>query len=75
MSTAKLTLSCHDCCVPDMQEHYKMGVALSPLRAQNVLLLGSGMSFHNMQKFVRSDRPGQMGGGSKALPGKVSRAC
>jgi aromatic ring-opening dioxygenase catalytic subunit (LigB family) len=32
-----------------------MGAALAPLRQQDVLLVASGMSFHNMRKF--SDGP------------------
>lgn len=31
-----------------------MGMALAPLRSQNVLLLGSGMSYHRMDGFART---------------------
>ena len=36
--------------------HIKMGQALRPLREEGVLLLGSGMSFHNMQALMSSMR-------------------
>jgi 4,5-DOPA dioxygenase extradiol len=35
----------------DASRHVRMGQALAPLRNENVLILGSGMSFHRMKVF------------------------
>lgn len=40
---------------PDL--HIRIGEALSALRRQNVLLIGSGFSFHNMRAFTFSAHP------------------
>jgi len=39
----------------DPATHIRMGKALSTLREEGVLILGSGMSFHNMQAFFTPD--------------------
>ncbi|MCP3126847.1 class III extradiol ring-cleavage dioxygenase [Shewanella sp. KJ2020] len=39
----------------DPSAHIAIGEALSPLREQGVLIVGSGMSFHNMRAFFSSD--------------------
>ena len=43
----------------DAGVHIDIGKALAPLNAENLLLLGSGFSFHNMQALMskRDDRP------------------
>lgn len=39
----------------DPATHIALGEAISLLRSQNVMIIGSGMSFHNMQAFFRPD--------------------
>jgi aromatic ring-opening dioxygenase catalytic subunit (LigB family) len=45
----------------DPKEHIDFGKALAPLRNENVLIIGSGLTYHNMQ--------GLMGGGSSITEG------
>ena len=40
----------------DPAQHIALGRALNFLRAQNVLIVGSGMSFHNMRAFFSNDQ-------------------
>ena len=41
----------------DPEDHLRLGQALSPLLEENVLILGSGFSFHNMRAFVWRNTP------------------
>jgi len=41
----------------DPAEHIAVGKALEPLRDRNVLIVGSGMSYHNMEAFRRGLPP------------------
>jgi aromatic ring-opening dioxygenase catalytic subunit (LigB family) len=55
----------------DPAEHLAIGRALAPLRDEGVLLLGSGMTYHNL----RSIRTGAAGGTSQAFDAWLREAA
>ncbi|MDY0029721.1 MAG: class III extradiol ring-cleavage dioxygenase [Pseudobdellovibrionaceae bacterium] len=43
-------------------DHFKIGKMLTPLRAENVLIIGSGMSYHNMRVLMSRGRSENLSG-------------
>lgn len=40
----------------DAEQHIRLGHCLAPLREQNIAIIGSGMSFHNLQAIFAGER-------------------
>ncbi len=40
----------------DAEQHIRLGRCLAPLREQNIAIIGSGMSFHNLQAICAGER-------------------
>ena len=56
----------------DPADHIRIGRALTPLRDEGVLIIGSGMSFHNMQAMMR---PGAALDRSREFDSWLGDAC
>lgn len=54
--------------------HMAIGRALSPLRSHNILILGSGFSFHNLRAFL-SSRADALDPGNEAFQNWVVETC
>ncbi|RLA45141.1 MAG: dioxygenase [Gammaproteobacteria bacterium] len=58
----------------DPQTHINIGKALSDLRKENVLIVGSGLSFHNMDAFL-SKSDGVMDAKNRAFEDWLAHTC
>lgn len=58
----------------DPERHIQMGQALSALRNDNILILGSGFSFHNLRAMMTAE-PGQIDPGNEAFEQWLVETC
>ena len=58
----------------DAAQHIALGQALAPLRNEGVLIIGSGMSFHNMQAFYHA-ADSEQGGWLRAFDHWLRETC
>lgn len=58
----------------DPESHIRIGQALSGLNQQNILILGSGLSFHNL-KAIFSHKPGQLDEQNEAFENWLLETC
>jgi aromatic ring-opening dioxygenase catalytic subunit (LigB family) len=57
----------------DPHEHLAMGKALAPLRDEGVLIVGSGLSYHNMRSFMYGNAAA--GAASEEFDGWLRETC
>ncbi|KAI9091782.1 Extradiol ring-cleavage dioxygenase, class III enzyme, subunit B [Phlyctochytrium arcticum] len=59
----------------DAEAHYKIGQALAPLRDEGIMIVGSGMSFHNMRTLMDRSASARNGVVNKSFDTALDDAC